>query len=81
MINLDEEAVTERLPRDYKMTLDRGGVYPGGSSGEYDDLTMEQNIENYNKLVEEIKAQAGEGLESAPTDDAVQLSISAADIA
>ena len=78
VINLDEEAVTEQLQN--KMTLDRGGVYPGGSSGEYDDLTMEQNIENYNKLAEEFKAQAGEGLESAPTDDAVQLSISAADI-
>lgn len=80
VINLDAEAVTEQLKNN--MTIDRGGVYPGGSSGDYDDITMEDNIENYNKLAEAFQEMgaSGTGLESASTEDAVQLSISAADV-
>ena len=37
VLNLDEEAVTEQLKNN--MSIDRDGKYPGGSSGEYDDLT------------------------------------------
>ena len=80
VISLDQEAVTEQLQN--KMTLDRGGVYPGGSSGEYDSITEEENIANYNKLLEAFKEQgaSGKSLESGATDQATKISLAAADI-
>lgn len=80
VISLDQEAITEQLQN--KMTLDRGGVYPGGSSGEYDNITEEENIANYNKLLEAFKEQgaSGKSLESGATDQATKISLAAADI-
>ena len=80
VISLDQEAVTEQLQN--KVTLDRGGVYPGGSSGEYDSITEEENIANYNKLLEAFKEQGAseKSLESGATDQATKISLAAADI-
>ncbi len=80
VITLDAEAVTEQLQN--KVTMDRGGVYPGGSSGEYDDATTESNIENYDKLAEEFVAEndKANGLQAPSTENAAKLSLKAADI-
>ena len=79
VLNLDEEAVTEQLKNN--MSIDRDGKYPGGSSGEYDDLTVEENVSNFDKLAEEFKEQgaSGKGLESPSTEGATQISLAAAD--
>lgn len=79
VLSLDEEAVTEQLKNN--MSIDRDGKYPGGSSGEYDDLTVEENVSNFDKLAEEFKEQgaSGKGLESPSTEGATQISLAAAD--
>ncbi len=80
VITLDAEAITEQLQN--KVTLNRGGVYPGGSSGDYDDATTESNIENYNKLADEFKAEndKANGLQAPSTESAAKLTLKAADI-
>ncbi|MCD8022896.1 MAG: glycoside hydrolase family 3 C-terminal domain-containing protein [Lachnospiraceae bacterium] len=80
VITLDETAVTEQLKNILEITSD--GVYPGGSSGQYDDLTLEDNLASYDELVAafEETAAAGTGLDGGSTDGAIAISLSAADI-
>ncbi len=80
VITLDAEAITEQLQN--KVTMDRGGVYPGGSAGDYDNVTTEDNIANYNKLAEEFAAEndKANGLQAPDTENAVKLTLAAADI-
>lgn len=80
-ITLDAEAITEQLAN--KMAIDRYGVYPGGSSGEYDDVvTQEGNVEKYAELAAEFAAEneGGAGLDVG-SDAPIELAIAAADIA
>ena len=78
VITLDADAVTERLAN--KMSMSRYGVYPGGSSHEYDSLTQEDNVSKWQELheafLEENKDKKGlDGGQEA----AVTLALSAAD--
>lgn len=80
VITLDETAVTEQLINN--MEIDRYGVYPGGSSGQYPDVTIEDNLNNYAELVAAFQEMgaSGQGLDGGSTEDAIALSLAAADI-
>lgn len=80
VITLDETAVTEQLQNN--LEIDSDGEYPGGSSGEYDDITLEDNLNNYAELQAAFveMGASGVGLDGGSTENAIALSISAADI-
>ena len=78
-ITLDATAVTEQLANN--MSLDRYGVYAGGSNNNYPDLTQEDNVAQYSEfaaafLAENDRAAGLNGGSDAP----IALSIAAADI-
>ena len=80
VITLDADAVTEQLAN--KMQLTRYGVYPGGSSGQYDDVvSQEGNVEQYNEFYAAFLEanKDGKGLDGG-SDAPIALSIAAADI-
>ncbi len=78
-ITLDATAITEQLANN--MVLTRYGVYPGGSSGQYPDVTQEGNVAQYEEfaaafLAENDRAAGLNGGADAP----IALAIAAADI-
>ena len=78
-ITLDATAVTEQLAN--QMSLTRYGVYPGGSSGMFDDLTQEGNVAQYTEFAEAFLEanKDGVGLDGG-TDAPIALTLAAADI-
>ncbi len=80
VITLDETAVTEQLINN--MSIDSDGAYPGGSSGEYADVTTEDNLNNYAELLAAFEegCDASGGLDGGSTEGAIELSLAAADI-
>ena len=80
VINLDADAVTEQLAN--KMALDRFGVYPAGTSGQYaDTVTQEGNVKQWHEFHDAFLAENKDGKSLEGGKDApIAIRLAAADI-
>ena len=78
ILTLDGEVVTEQLATN--MALDRYGVYPGGSSGQFDDLTQEGNVQTLTDMLAAFAEEhdKAKGLNGGAEAD-IAIALSAAD--
>ena len=80
VITLDADAITEQLAN--MMSIDRYGVYSGGSSGAYEMLDQAGNVAQFDEFYDAFMAAnaGGVGLDGG-SEAPIALSIAAADIA